>query len=146
MSTPPPPQANPYADPRAANPYAEQVPDGDQWTAAPTPPKRSGRGRSIAIGFGIMVLAIGALFAVSQFSHGADTASVRDCVQNKGTDDDPDVKVIDCTDPKAEFTVLKTLNSTDMNTCDSVPGVTAAYSESAGSGDSLLLCLGKNTP
>ena len=145
MSTPPPSHVNPYADPQAANPYADQVPDSSQWTAPPQPPK-SGKGRSIAIGLGVMLLDIGALFAVSQLGHGADTASVGDCVHNDGTDDDPDVKVVDCKDATAEFKVLKTLNSTDMNRCDSVPGVTAAYSESAGSGDSLLLCLGKNTP
>ena len=141
MSTPPP--ANPYADPQAANPYADQVPAAP-W-AAPEPPKPHGKGRSIGIGLGVMVLAIGALFAISHFSSDAANAKAGDCVHNSGTAKNPDVAVVDCSDPQADFKVLETIDSSNMDDCQNVPDVEAAYTESAGSGDSILLCLGRNT-
>ena len=144
MSTPPP--ANPYADAQAANPYAEQVATS-QWTAtSPPPPKKNSKGRSTAIGLGVMILALGGLFAATEMGDKASTASVGDCVHNSGTDSKPDVKVVDCKSATADFKVLKTLDSDNMDDCNNVPGVAAEYSESAGNGDSLLLCLGKNTP
>ena len=140
MSTPPP--ANPYADPQAANPYADQVSAAQG--VAPQPPKRQGRGRSIGIALGVMVLAIGALFAVSHFSNDAANAKAGDCVHNSGTDAKPDVKVLSCSKPTADYKVLKTIDSSDMDDCKGVPGVEAVYKQSGGSGDSILLCLGKN--
>ena len=165
MSTPPPaygtqpnpyqggeppvqPPASPYgAPPQQPGQYPGQ-PGGQypaQYPVMPQPDqKKSHRGRNIAIRLGVLVILAGGWFAYDQISGGADTASTGDCVQNKGTESSPDVHVIKCSDPKAEFKVLKTADTSDTSSCDSVPGVVATYTESGR--DSLLLCLGKNTP
>ena len=137
--------ASPYGQP--ANPYGAPQPTG-QYPVAPQPARRrgAGLGRRLGIGIGVLVLLAGGSYVYDHMTGAADTAKAGDCVQNKGTESDPDVKVIDCTDPKAEFKVLKTLDSSNMDDCDHVPGDVAAYSETGGNSSDLVLCLGKNTP
>ncbi|MFC5267320.1 toxin-antitoxin system, toxin component [Kribbella qitaiheensis] len=72
------------------------------------------------------------------------SADAGDCVQNKGTVADPNVKVVDCGSTDAEFKVLGKLSSTaNSDECEQFPGYTVAYTESRGS-SGYTLCLGPN--
>jgi len=172
LSTPPPsygtppnpyqgqPQPNPYqgqqgqqppspyaGQPQQPGPYGPPQPT-NQYPIAPQPARRrgAGLGRRLGIGIGALVLIGGGSYVYDHMTGAADTAKAGDCVQNKGTDSNPDVKVISCSDPQAAFKVLKTLDSDNMDDCNNVPGYVAAYSESGGNSSDLVLCLGKNTP
>ncbi|GAA0586848.1 hypothetical protein GCM10009534_21350 [Kribbella sandramycini] len=55
-------------------------------------------------------------------------AVVGQCVQNKGTDADPEVKVLDCSKSDAEFRIIgKIPGTTDGSRCDQFPGYEASY-------------------
>jgi len=55
-------------------------------------------------------------------------AAVGQCVVNKGTDSDPNVKVVDCSKPEAEFRIVGKLdNTTDDSRCEQFPGYEASY-------------------
>ncbi|MFC1420949.1 LppU/SCO3897 family protein [Streptacidiphilus cavernicola] len=165
MSTPPPSYGtppNPYQGQQPPNPYAGQQqtqqppysqpqvpqPQFAQYPVAAAQPTK--RRRSLLIRLAVIVVGLivvgGGSYIYDHMTGAADTAKAGDCVQNKGTESNPDVKVIGCTDPKAEFKVLKTLSGSNMDDCNSVPGLVAAYSQSGGRGSDLVLCLGKNTP
>lgn len=152
---------NPYATPGQApgtpygqppqQPYPGQAPipgqpyPGAQYPLPVEAPKKSwaarmGTGLAIRIGV-LAVVGIGAV--IYAFASGdPSTASVGDCVHNSGTDSKPDVSTLSCTDPKADFKVLKTFDSSDTDLCKDVPGIEAEYYQTGRS--SILLCLGKN--
>ncbi|MFJ9847069.1 hypothetical protein ACIRYZ_42915 [Kitasatospora sp. NPDC101155] len=83
-----------------------------------------------------------AAFAFGWFSGAPASAKVGDCVQNKGTDRDPDVRVLACSDPNAQYKVLKSEPYGKPIACFGVPGVVANYYETGT--EHVLLCLGEN--
>lgn len=154
-----PGQQQPYQDqqpyPNQQQPYPGQQPfPGQQpqqpqqagWQVPPpsTPSKASRFSRKLAIRLGVLVVLGVIAFAWSQFNGDPSTAKVGDCVQNKGTDANPDVHVIGCSDPKALYKVLKTASGSNDSVCDNVTGTVVAYTESGS--DNLTLCLGNNKP
>ncbi|MFG2099595.1 hypothetical protein ACGFJ5_03255 [Micromonospora echinaurantiaca] len=72
-------------------------------------------------------------------------ADVGACIHAEGPDTDPDVTVVDCSDPAATYVVIgKIEDSTDSEACARFPGTVASYTEDRDSQD-LLLCLGENS-
>ncbi|MEV5873885.1 hypothetical protein AB0L75_06560 [Streptomyces sp. NPDC052101] len=163
MTTPPPQGQNPFAQGQQAygQPQAPYPPQGGypqqpgqpgfppQGAApyAPMPPQRPKRGirqylRIAGIVVGLIVIAGG-----WYFNHDDDTKklAVGDCLTNKGSNDHPQIEQLNCSDPKADYKVLKKDGGTSlaMLACQSVTGTTAAITWKEGS-DSFVLCLGNN--
>ncbi|MFJ5720501.1 hypothetical protein [Streptomyces sp. NPDC093149] len=121
-------------------------------TVSPAQPKDPGSQSSPWKGCGCLltlgacgVLLVGLLVAalLGWFSGGTPSAAkVGDCVQNKGTESEPDVHVLACSDPNAQYKVLKSKTYGKPADCFGVPGVVANYYESGT--EHVLLCLGKN--
>ncbi|MFC7303099.1 hypothetical protein ACFQVC_02550 [Streptomyces monticola] len=92
----------------------------------PRPPRRRGINKNVlqVVTFVIAAIAVGVYYLVTggpgsdsnavedakraaekdTSAHGAETG---ECVEQTGTTDEPDVRVVDCSDPKAEFKVAK---------------------------------------
>lgn len=163
MTTPPPQGQHPfpqgqqaYGQPQAPYPpqggYPQQpgqpgFPPPGAAPYAPMPPQKPKRGvkqylRIAGIVVGLIVVA-GGWWA----NHNDDTTklAVGDCLTNKGSDKDPKIEKLDCSDSKADYKVLKKDGSTSlaMLACQSVQGTTAAIEWKEGS-DSFVLCLGDN--
>ncbi|WP_052432882.1 LppU/SCO3897 family protein [Streptacidiphilus carbonis] len=136
----------PNQAPAGGAPYAQQPQQGAGWQTPP-PAKRSLASRfggKLAIRLGVLVVLIIGGVVWSQFNGSPSTAKVGDCVQNKGTDTNPDVHVIKCSDPKAAYKVLKTSSGSDDSVCTGVAGTVVTFTETGS--DNLVLCLGNNTP
>ncbi|MGW2421303.1 LppU/SCO3897 family protein [Streptomyces sp. NPDC001709] len=163
MTTPPPQGQNPFAQgqqpygqPQAPYPpqggYPQQpgqpgFPQQGPAPYAPVPPQRPKRSarqklRTVAAIVGAIVIVGGWYF---NHEDDAKKLAVGDCLTNKGSNDNPDIKQLDCSDPKADYKVLKKDNGTSlaMLACQGVSGTTAAVTWKEGS-DSFVLCLGKN--
>ncbi len=110
-------------------------------TAEPAPVKK----RRLALRVvGIVVAGLVGIVVFGYFvQDDLSIAVAGDCVHNAGTDDKPSVAIVDCGSGKAEFKVLKVVSGSDDKKCDAVEGIEAAYVEES-SGDSFVLCLGKN--
>lgn len=163
MTTPPPQGQNPFAQGQQAygQPQAPYPPQGgypqqpgqpgfpQQGTApyAAVPPQRPKRNVKLYVRIAIIVVGLIAAAGGYLGSHSDDTQklAVGDCLTNKGTAKDPNIEQLDCSDPKADYKVLKKDGSTSlaMLACQSVQGTTAAISWREGS-DSFVLCLGDN--
>jgi hypothetical protein len=168
MTTPPPPGQSPYGPPpQAGYGYPQQppqpgaVPPQGGFGQAPggypppgpgypqggfPPPAAPKRGMSrLAIRLIVLgvVIVVGIVVAVLNHND-AESVKAGDCMQNTGTDDNPDMKQRDCSDSRATYVVLKKISgSTDTTKCDNVPGDKAAYYETE-NGSSFMLCLGDN--
>jgi hypothetical protein len=110
----------------------------------PQQPKRGFRQhlRKAGIVVGLIVIAGGWYF------HNSDDTTklaVGDCLTNKGSSSSPDIQQLDCSNPKADYKVLKKDGGTSLSqlACQSVQGTTAAIEWKEGS-DSFVLCLGDN--
>ncbi|MFI5732886.1 toxin-antitoxin system, toxin component [Kribbella sp. NPDC051587] len=68
-------------------------------------------------------------------------ATVGSCVVNKGSDSDPDVKVVDCSSSDAQYRVVGKLTGTDDSACEQFPGFEASYTKQERY-SSYTLCLG----
>ena len=98
--------------------------------------------RPVILGL-LLPIALIALIVIANLGN-PSSADAGDCVQNKGTVADPNVKVVDCGSTDAEFKVLGKLSSTaNSDECEQFPGYMVAYTESRGS-SGYTLCLGLN--
>ncbi|GAB2575023.1 hypothetical protein GCM10027168_04930 [Streptomyces capparidis] len=162
QSPPPHPQdGNPYAQGQPQpqpgpgfqgtpppSPYFNQGGPGGPGGFPPPAPQRPRRSKKQIISF--LVPAIGLVVAgVSWLAGGfgdtaAESAKVGECIQNKGSDSDPDIKIVDCTDSAAQAKVLKKVKDTTLGnlSCQSVDGWNGAYYFQKVGGDSFVLCLG----
>ncbi|UXY28664.1 LppU/SCO3897 family protein [Streptomyces sp. HUAS TT20] len=147
MTTPPPQGQNPFAQGQA--PYPPQ-PGAPQAGApyAPVPPQQPKRSVRQYLRIGGIIVGLIVVAGGWYLNHNNDDAkklAVGDCLTNNGTDSDVKVKQLDCSDPKADYKVLKKDGSTSVSTiaCQSVKGTTAALEWKEGS-DSFVLCLGDN--
>lgn len=86
------------------------------------------------------------LVAIFISPHDVTNAKVGDCVRNDGSSTDPSVHILSCSDPGAAFKVFQTMNSGNVNDCDSVADSVAEYMQTVKGDDSsdLLICLGSN--
>jgi hypothetical protein len=147
-----PPQGYPagYPAPGAPNqgvpPQGFPAPPATGYAAPPAPAKRGGGfGKKLLIRLGVVVLLFAGWFVYDQVTGAPDTAKAGDCVQNSGTDANPDVHVISCSDSAAKFKVLKVIDGSDYHQCEALPGYVAAYTETGGNSSDLVLCLGNNS-
>ncbi|MGW2930939.1 LppU/SCO3897 family protein [Streptomyces sp. NPDC001156] len=171
MTTPPPQGPNPYAQqptapmgqqpgqpsfppqqagypgvPPQGAPYA---PFPNQGAPAPIPPqagpsKRGGKKALRIVGI-IAVIVIGAAvkFGIGfWFSEtDAETTSVGSCMHNDGTDNNADLKEVDCSSSDAQYKVVQKFDgSSDENKCQNVKDASISYIQSGG-GHDVVLCL-----
>ncbi|GAA2739891.1 MULTISPECIES: LppU/SCO3897 family protein [Kitasatospora] len=131
MSTPP------AAEDQATSPYPEIPVE-----AEPAKKKRN-VARLVGKYVGIVVAGVIALMVWSWFHKDApDMAQAGNCVTNAGTEAKPKVSIVDCGAANADFKVLKVVQSSNDQECESVEGLVASYVEK--SSTSFTLCLGKN--
>ncbi|MFF9087431.1 hypothetical protein ACF1BE_13605 [Streptomyces sp. NPDC014991] len=73
------------------------------------------------------------------------TLKAGDCFQNTGTDKEAKAKKLDCTDPRADYKVLKMDENAVVDTlaCSDVPGTTGSLTQS-GSGKWFVVCFKGN--
>ncbi|MGW7403073.1 LppU/SCO3897 family protein [Streptomyces sp. NPDC054833] len=155
MTTPPPQGQNPFAQgqapypPQGGQPQQGQAPYPPQPGApyAPVPPQRPKRSVRQYLRIGGLIVGLIVVAGGWYLNHNdpAKKLAVGDCLTNKGTDTDVKVEQLDCSDPKADYKVLKKDGSTSVSqiACQAVKGTTAALEWKEGS-DSFVLCLGDN--
>ncbi|MFC9688700.1 toxin-antitoxin system, toxin component [Kribbella sp. NPDC056951] len=78
----------------------------------------------------IPIAIIAAIVIANITTTSTSEATVGSCVVNKGSDSDPDVKVVDCTSSEAQYRVVGKLdNTTDDSRCEQFPGYEASYTK-----------------
>lgn len=97
--------------------------------------------RPAVLGLLLPVLVIAAIVVGNLTTTTSSEAKVGDCVQNAGTISDPNVTVVDCGSPDAEFKVLGRVSSSVSSLCDQYEGATVTYTETRRS-SGYTLCLG----
>lgn len=168
MTTPPPQGQNPFAQgqqpygqpPQGQAPYGQQPPQGypqqpgqpgfPQQGApyAPEPPQRPKRSFKQYLRIVVAIAGLGIIvggWLINKDGDDAKKLAVGDCLYNKGTENDPQVVQVDCTDSKATHKVLKKADGASVATltCGSVTGTTATLTWKE-TGESFTLCLGDN--
>jgi hypothetical protein len=138
-------------DPAAAVPPGAALPP----MPPPTPPPgtdvapQKGRGgflggRLLRIAVTIVVVIVLGL-VYSSFRHHHDAASAPgkgSCIWAEGTDtSNPKIHKVDCSDAKAQYTVLDKISGGDDSDCDSVTGTDATYTETDNDKPVYVLCL-----
>lgn len=163
MTTPPPQGQNPYN--QGQNPYGQgQQPSTNQMVqpgqpgvpqqpyppynqGAPVPPPAApsggGRAKKLALRIGAVIVVGIVVFVVKgQLNKSdAETTAVGDCLHNKGTQSQPDLKDTDCSSSDAEFKVIEKFDDTSsVSKCDAVKGTEVSYYQT-GAGHDVVLCL-----
>lgn len=130
-------------------PQQPQQPQG--WGTPPQGPSQPSGGKKaflatrniIIIVVGLVVLGALKFGLGDMFESDAKAASVGDCLENKGTNYNPDMESVDCDSSAAEYKVAEVHdNTTDTDLCDAEKY--SAYTESSGrrkSRNSVVLCL-----
>ncbi|AZM61247.1 MULTISPECIES: hypothetical protein [unclassified Streptomyces] len=157
MTTPPPQgnpfaqgQQQPYGQPQGQAPYPPQAGQpGFPQPGAPVPPQQ-GRKLSFKTIKNIVIVLIVAGVAIGGYlasRDDANTAAVGDCMHRGNSDNNnPDLEVVDCSDSKAQYTVLAKIEGnfsgiTAQSKCEAeAKDFEYVYTETNGS-DSFLLCL-----
>ncbi|WP_405012437.1 hypothetical protein [Kitasatospora sp. NBC_01539] len=155
MTSPQPPYGQPAADPSAQGAYGQpapgqpapgyaspgQLPGGYAQAVPPAAPKK-GKAKKIIAGVITFVVIIGVKVAVGDLlSDDPVHAKPGQCVKVSGSDNNPDVKTLDCGDAAANYKVLSVVdNSFDPQACESVEGYTAGLAQQLGS-EKFVLCL-----
>lgn len=166
----PPQSGNPYGQPpQGGNPYAQnpqpggvpgqtpppppqpggvpgQIPPPSPYMGPaggfqqPQPPKRS----KVKLIAGLIVAAVvigGGIYGFVASQDDAKHAEVGDCLhQTGGSASSPELSIVDCSDSKAEYTVVKKIKDGLASDCDNVSEAQYGYEEKQGS-DSFALCL-----
>ncbi|MFF4344348.1 hypothetical protein ACFY00_31030 [Kitasatospora sp. NPDC001540] len=134
--------AEPAEAAEAAAPLAEPGPEATG-TAETLETSKARRGIPGALKIaGMVVVIVAALFTAAYLSRDTPAAAkAGDCAVNSGTDDKPDVSLVDCHSADAQFTVLKVVHGADEQDCQTEPGLVATYVETRRS-SVLVLCLG----
>ncbi|MEV0090527.1 hypothetical protein [Streptomyces sp. NPDC050738] len=170
MSTPPPQGQNPYAQqpttpygqqPQGGNPFGQQQPGVppqqqppyfNQGGPIPQAPvgQQTGSGKAKKILRIVIPVAVIAIVAVTWFANrdGASSASVGDCMhRGSASATDPDLKVVDCSDAKAQYKVLAKIKG-DFSRTEASAKCTEAVKDAfqytytqTNSGSSFLLCI-----
>jgi hypothetical protein len=158
VTTTPPQGQQPYGQPQPQAPYPPQggypqqpgqpgFPQQGTAPYAPVPPQRPKRSVRQYLRIAGVAVALVVIAGGWYFNNSDDTKklAVGDCLTNKGSDSDPQIEQLDCSNSKADYKVLKKDGSTSIAqlACQSVKGTTAALEWKEGS-DSFVLCLGDN--
>ncbi|MFF1357872.1 hypothetical protein [Streptomyces sp. NPDC058297] len=105
------------------------------------------RNRLVLLGLVLVLAGLVALWAFGPSDTKDESTSLTagDCFQNIGTDKQAKTKKLDCTDPHADYKVLKMDKDgvVDTFSCSDVPGTTGSLTQS-GAGDSFVVCFKEN--
>ncbi|RVU22965.1 hypothetical protein EOT10_21100 [Streptomyces antnestii] len=105
------------------------------------------RNRLIFLGVVLVLVGLVALWAFGPSDTKDQSASLKagDCFQNVGTDKAAKAEKLDCTDPHADYKVLKMDKKgvVDTFSCSGVPGTTGSLTQS-GAGDWFVVCFKDN--
>lgn len=92
------------------------------------------RNRLIFLGVVLVLAGMVAFWALGPYDTKDQSATLRagDCFQNIGTDKQAETKKLDCTDPHADYKVLKMVKDAVVDTfaCSDVPGTTGSLTQS----------------
>ncbi|MER6735670.1 LppU/SCO3897 family protein [Streptomyces puniciscabiei] len=92
------------------------------------------RNRLIFLGVLLVLAGMVAFWALGPYDTKDQSATLRagDCFQNIGTDKEAKAKKLDCTDPHADYKVLKMVKDAVVDTfaCSDVPGTTGSLTQS----------------
>lgn len=171
MTTPPPQGQNPYGQGQNPYGQGQQPPYGqgqqpatsqmaqpgqpgvpqqpyppyNQGAPVPPPAAPSGgrRVNKLVLRIGAVIV-IGIVIAVVKWQLGksdAESTAVGDCLHNKGTQSQPDLKNTDCSSSDAEFEVIEKFDDTSsVSKCNTVKGTEVSYFQT-GAGHDVVLCL-----
>ncbi|MGW5734594.1 MULTISPECIES: LppU/SCO3897 family protein [Streptomyces] len=126
-------------------PPQQPYPPYNQGAPVPPPaaPSGGGRAKKLALRIG-SVIVIGIIIAVGKWYLGksdAESTAVGDCLHNKGTQSQPDLKNTDCSSSDAQFEVIEKFDDTSSVTkCNAVKGTEVSYYQTGG-GHDVVLCL-----
>ncbi|MFE4254726.1 hypothetical protein ACFRU3_35595 [Streptomyces sp. NPDC056910] len=105
------------------------------------------RNRLIFLGLVLVLASMVAFWAFGPYDTKDQSATLNrgDCFQNIGTDKEAKTKKLDCTDPHADYKVLKMDKDSVVDTfsCSDVPGTTGSLTQS-GSGEWFVVCFKEN--
>ncbi|MEV6541149.1 hypothetical protein [Streptomyces sp. NPDC051665] len=154
-----PAQAQAPYPPQAQAPYPPQggypqqpgqpgfPPQGGPYAPVPPQPKRKFSFKAIRLAVVIVIAAGAAIFGYISSQHAAASAKVGDCMHRGSTSDtNPDLKVVKCSDSKAQYTVLAKISGkyseseADAKCSAAAKDFQYSYTES-GDGNNFLLCL-----
>jgi hypothetical protein len=163
MSYPPPQGQNPYAQ---TGPYGRQPPPSSfgppqpsyahpqqpqpgyqypqqQW-GAPQPARRSPAKKILLIAAVAIGLILAAIVVLAD-SDGAEQAKAGDCMTNDGTQLQPELRIVACTEATAEYKVVEVIKGTsDPKVCEAKSD--SGYFQERSSGTKFVLCLNQITP
>ncbi|WP_208896745.1 LppU/SCO3897 family protein [Streptomyces incarnatus] len=92
------------------------------------------RNRLIFLGMVLVLAGMVAFWALGPYDTKDQSATLRagDCFQNIGTNKEAKAKKLDCTDPHADYKVLKMVKDAVVDTlaCSDVPGTTGSLTQS----------------
>ncbi|WP_405015958.1 hypothetical protein OHV05_01735 [Kitasatospora sp. NBC_00070] len=128
-------------------PDTSDAPPSPEEGTATSAPRRRRFGSGLLAGL-VVVVGVALALAAAAYFYRDDPRSAQagDCVHNSGTEDAPDVTIVDC--PAAgpdDLKVLKVVHGVDETQCDTEPGVIATYTEQRRS-STFILCLGTRAP
>ncbi|MFI9249371.1 hypothetical protein [Streptomyces sp. NPDC053069] len=110
-------------------------------------PAQIRRNRLILLGLVLAVAGMVVFWALGPYDTKDQSATLKagDCFQNIGTDKDAKAKKLDCTDPHADYKVLKMNEDAVVDTlaCSDVPGTTGSLTQS-GAGKWFVVCFKEN--
>ncbi|MGW7822425.1 LppU/SCO3897 family protein [Streptomyces puniciscabiei] len=105
------------------------------------------RNRLIFLGLVLVIAGMVAFWALGPYDTKDQSATLRagDCFQNIGTDKEAKAKKLDCTDPHADYKVLKMVKDAVVDTlaCSDVPGTTGSLTQSS-PGNWFVVCFKDN--
>lgn len=110
-------------------------------------PEQIRRNRRIFLGLLLVIAGLVAfvVFGPHDTKDQSATLKAGDCFQNIGTNKAAKAKKLDCTDPHADYKVLKMDKDgvVDTFSCSDVPGTTGSLTE-MGAGGSFVVCFKEN--
>ncbi|MFF9765165.1 hypothetical protein ACF1GT_00775 [Streptomyces sp. NPDC014636] len=110
-------------------------------------PEQIRRNRLIFLGLVLVLAGLVAFCTLGPYDTKDQSATLKagDCFQNIGTEKQAKTKKLDCTDPHADYKVLKMDENAVVDTlsCSDVPGTTGSLTQS-GSGDWFVVCFKDN--
>ncbi|MER6024693.1 hypothetical protein [Streptomyces sp. NPDC001851] len=113
----------------------------------PYTPAQIRRNRLILLGLILVLAAMTAFWAFGPHDTKDQSATLKagDCFENLGTNKEAKTKKLDCTDPHADYKVLKMNANAVVDTfaCEDVPGTTGSLTQS-GPGKWFVVCFKNN--
>ncbi|WP_225098111.1 hypothetical protein [Streptomyces sp. CoH27] len=110
-------------------------------------PEQIRRNRLIFLGVLLVIAGLVAFVTLGPHDTKDQSATLKagDCFQNIGTDKEAKAKKLDCTDPHADYKVLKMDKNgvVDTFSCSDVPGTTGSLTQ-MGPGGSFVVCFKGN--